>query len=151
MSALEECDAVIKSIAAKADKNKQRARVSVMFLTATTALIPLCLLLSTRYYDFLLGKVVPSLLAAAAAIGAGLVQIERPHERWNLYRRYQRILEAERLSYNHSAGPYSDGVDRDKVLVERLGQLQLDLHDDWAGLIPASSEVASLGRVAPTR
>jgi hypothetical protein len=122
-----------------------------MFLTATTALIPVFLLLSTRYYDFLLGKILPSALAAAAAIGAGLVQIERPHERWNLYRRYQRILEAERLSYNHRAGEYSGDVDRDKILIARLGQLQLDLHDDWAGLIPASSEVASLGRIAPTR
>lgn len=148
-SALQECEEVIASIANKADKNKQRSRVSVIFLTAATALIPIFILLSTHYFEFLLGKVIPSALAASAAIGAGLVQIERPHERWNLYRRYQRILEAEKLKYVHHADEYGESSNPDELLIQRLAQLQIDLHHEWAGLIPTSSEVSSLGRSAP--
>ena len=124
------------SITAKADKAKRRARFAVMFLTAATALIPVLILVSTQHARFVFGQLLPSVLAAAAALGAGWVQIQRPHERWNLYRRYQRVLEAERLHYRYKTGDYGDAASADNTLIERLAQIQLDLHHESGWLEP---------------
>ena len=146
----DQCEAIVRSIAAKANSNKRRARLSTLILTAIPALIPVCIIISTQVNDFWVGKVVPSVLAAASALLAALVDIERPHERWNLYRRYQRVLEAELLRYRHRVGRYS-GDDADKVLIEEFSRQQVDLHNEWSGLIPQSSEVASLGRASAAK
>jgi hypothetical protein len=84
-------------------------------------------------------KLVPSVLAAVAAFMAAFIQIEKPQERWSLYRRYQRLAEAEALRYRFRSEPY-DSEDSDRVLAIQMAQLQLDLHDEWAGLVPRSSD-----------
>ena len=142
--ALLACDEVIASIRKKANRNKRRARASALLLTAGTALIPVSLVVSSESGAFFFGKLVPSLLAAAAAIGAAWVEIERPHERWSLYRRYERILEAERLKFLDGVEPYA-GDDAELVMTTALAERQLDLHDEWAGLLPRTADVAALG------
>jgi hypothetical protein len=143
---LAECDAVIDSIARKADKNKARARFTAAALTAVTAAIPVCLIAAEAFDSnsseaFLLGRLLPGLLAASAAILSRWVQIEQPHQRWTLYRRWQRLFEAERLRYRQRIGRYSDDA-RDDTLIEVLAQGQLDLDDEWASLVPRSRLLA---------
>jgi Protein of unknown function (DUF4231) len=141
IAALSLCETVLASIAKKANRHKHRARASVIFLTASTAAIPVFLGLSG--VNFILGKVVPSVLAGLSAVVAALVELERPHERWNLYRRYQRVLEGERYKFNFLVEPY-EANSRATQLAATVAQLQLDLHDEWSGLLPAAQDVALL-------
>lgn len=141
-TAWEECLNVTASIGRKADANKFRARMSVIIITGSTAAIPLCIGLATN--SWIWGKAVPSILAATAALTSALVQLERPHERWKLYRRYHRTLEAEQLAYRFGSGLYRDSDDRDRLLAHRLAELQLRLHDDWESLLPGTAEVSAV-------
>lgn len=137
-----ECVAVAASIGKKADRNKLRARGMTVALTASTAAIPVLIGLSGD--DHWWGKVAPSGLAALSALLVALNGLERPHERWVLYRRYQRLVQAEAKKYRFEAPPY-DGDKRDRRLAAKVAQLELDLQTEWEGLIPSRSELASIG------
>lgn len=137
----DECLAVGESIKRKADANKLKARALTLLLTVSTAAIPVLIGLSGD--AFVLGKVVPSVLAATTATLVALGQVERPHERWTLYRRYQRLVEAESKLFRYSVSPYDD-ADRERTLGARIAQLELDLQAEWEGLIPRSDELAAV-------
>jgi hypothetical protein len=142
---LDVCDQFIASVRAKANKNETNARRGALFVTVSTAAIPVLLVASTgEAGQLLLGKVAPASLAAIAATVATWI-VERPHERWQLYRGYQRIFEAERLKYNARLAEYGSD-DRDSVFVQTLSELQLRLHEDWAVLVPRSAEAAVAAR-----
>lgn len=139
---LAECDAFIAEHRRKADVNERRARWGTGLLLISTAAIPVLIVASTQTLGFLLGKLIPAALAAVGAIVAGLLQFERPHERWSLYRRYQRLFEAERMLYVEGVGPYSSGANADACFAEWLARQRIAVHDEWAGLLPASEQVA---------
>ncbi len=143
----EVCSAVIKSVSTKADKNKRRARWSGTTLTAVTAGIPVSIIFAGWFSDnsfwaFFLGRLLPGVLAAADAILSRWIQIEQPHQRWTLYRHWQRVFEAERLRYQQKIGRYSAEAP-DAAFAEFIAQAQLDLDDQWASLIPRSRDVAT--------
>jgi hypothetical protein len=93
------CGRTIDSVRRKADRNERLARVATGMIIVTSTLIPVSIIISTQAGEFAWGRLVPSILAATAATTAGILQFERPHERWKLYRGYQRALEAERFRY----------------------------------------------------
>lgn len=136
---------MIASIGAKADKNKWRSRALVVVMTASTAAIPLLIGLSGD--NFWIGKVAPSVLAAISALLVALNGLERPHERWVLYRRYQRRMQAEEKRYRFGAPPY-DGANKDRKLAARVAELELDLQAEWEGLIPNTTEITSVAAAA---
>ncbi len=138
------CDAMIRFARRKADKNKRRSRIATAALLLATSVIPVAVIVSDRTSPFWVGKVLVAVLAAVAAVVGGWVRIERPHERWSLYRRYQRRLEAERIRHEHQVEPY-EGENREEVFAEFVAQRQADLHEEWAGLLPTSSEISALG------
>ena len=138
------CDRAIASVRRKADRNERLARASTALIILASAAIPVAIILSTHEHAFFWGKLAPSLLAAVAAVAAGLLQIERPHERWKLYRGYQRRLEVERLRYENEVSPYNVDADARRAhFAARIAELQLRLHDEWAGLVPISADVAA--------
>jgi hypothetical protein len=108
-------------------------------MTASSALVPVSLVIIP---DGWWQKSVASLLAASAVIVGTWVQIERPHERWVLYRRYQRMLEADQLRFRFRNAPYQDPVAASQELAKRIAQLQLDLHDEWEGIVPSSRDAS---------
>ncbi|MCM0641254.1 DUF4231 domain-containing protein [Cellulomonas sp. zg-Y766] len=112
-------------------------------MVASAALIPVFIVASTQWLEFLLGKLVPSVLAATSALVAAWVQIERPHERWSLYRRYQRLLEADLIRYQRGVAPF-DQQQAEAIFAELLADRQIELHNEWAGLLPRSADVAGL-------
>ena len=147
---LDECNKVISSIERKADQNKLRARWSSYLLTGLTASVPVFLLIAERLpaegiAAFVVGRGVPGALAAIAAVLARWIQVEQPHQRWTLYRRWQRVFEAERLRYQQRVGKYR-AAKRDEVLAEILAAGQVQLDEEWASLIPRSSTVAENAR-----
>ena len=142
----DECLTVTGSIEKKADKYKLWSRLSVLGLTVLPASIPVLIGLGDTWF---LSKALPSILAAASALLATWVQLERPHERWRLYRRYHRVMQAEQLNYRFAAGPYTGLHDRERLLAERLGVIQLQLHDEWEGLIPSAAELTNTSKHGP--
>lgn len=140
-----ECDAFIAEHKQKADKNEVRARVGTIMLIGSTASIPVAIIASSAGHPFLWGKLLPSILAALSAVVAGLLTAERPHERWSLYRRYQRLFESERLRYTHGEGCYS-APDADARFTAWLADGRVAVHEDWAGLMPRSGDVVSVSR-----
>lgn len=145
-SPLDQCNQAISRMRAKADKNKARSRRCTWMLTVGTAAIPLLILLSTQFLSFWLGKFAPSAIAALLFVAASYAQIERPHERWNVYRRYQRVFEAERLRYQAAVAPYDAPQTRDQVFAAKLAELAVALHHDWAGVLPTADQLAGIGR-----
>lgn len=141
---LDACNQTIASVRAKANWNERVARWGTWAIVMLTASVSVLLIASTHWDGFVVGKFVPAVLTAAAAATAGYLQFEKPHERWKLYRGYQRALEVERMRFENKVAPY-DAPDADARLTERLAELQLALHDDWAGLLPRSAEVAARG------
>lgn len=139
-AAAAECLEVAKSIGKKADKNKFKARALTLSMTLSTALVPVLIVASGD--NFWVGKVAPSVLAAGSAVLAALNQFERPHQRWVLYRRYERLVQAEGKRYRFRVAPY-DGGDRDTQLGKAIAQLEIDLQSEWEGLIPTRNEIAS--------
>lgn len=150
-SAFGACETSIASVKAKADHNERLARWATALIVVGSALIPLALLLSTQGGGFLWGKLVPALLAMLSAVAAGLLQFERPHERWRLYRGYQRAFEDQRLRCENELDPYQglEPAEREQRLAAEVAALRLRLHQDWSGLVPASSTVATAPAAAP--
>jgi hypothetical protein len=138
---LEAVDNFINTHTAKADRAKRRARIATVLLTASTAMIPVFIVASIDALPFLFGKLIPGVLAAVSALTAALVAVEKPQERWALYRRYQRLAEAERLRYVQRCPAYA-GNDRDQVLAEWLATTKSGVHDEWSTLVPKSTDVA---------
>jgi hypothetical protein len=91
----------------------------------------------------MLGKLVPAVLAVASAIAAGVLQFERPHDRWRLYRGYQRAFEDKRLRYLNGLSPFDtqDAAIREQLFGEQVAALRLQLHNDWSGVLPAADSV----------
>jgi hypothetical protein len=140
-AALTECKAVTQSIETKADKNKKRARRSTLGMIGSSAFVPVVL---ASVPDGLLQKATASTLAAAVVVLGAWVQIEKPHERWVLYRRFHRTFEAEQLKFRFKNPPYNDASTAEQVLALRVAELQLDLHLQWEGIIPTSSEAKGI-------
>jgi hypothetical protein len=138
------CARTIASVRRKADRNERLARIATTTIILASALIPVSLIVSSQGHPFVWGKLIPSLLAATAATVAGVVQFERPHERWKLYRGYQRALEVERFRYENSVDPYDlQEPQRTRRFAAAIADLEGRLHEEWSGLVPASAQVAS--------
>jgi Protein of unknown function (DUF4231) len=145
------CARAITSVRQKADRNERMARLATITIILTSALIPVSLIISSQAGAFAWGKLVPSLLAATAATVAGFIQFERPHERWKLYRGYQRAFEAELFRYENNVAPYdAEEPKRTRLFAAAIATTQGRLHDDWSGLVPASAQVAARAVPAPS-
>ncbi|MHB1087557.1 MAG: DUF4231 domain-containing protein [Acidimicrobiales bacterium] len=135
------------SIGRKADKAKRRARRSVIGLTLFSAAIPALIGLSGT--SWIVGKLFPSLCALISIFITSWVQLERPHERWVLYRRYHRLLESETERFKYKTDGYAQKGDDERatILGKFVADLQVDLQYEWEGLIPRSDQVAAAGNV----
>jgi hypothetical protein len=145
------CQRTIDSVRAKANRNESLARALSTAVVVASALIPLSLILAEQGMPNFWGKVLPGVLAVVSATAAGVQQFERPHERWKLYRGYQRLFEDELFRFGTKIGVYSVAldVDREAVLAERVAGLRTQMHLDWGGLL-RSVESAADGSPRPT-
>jgi len=131
------CNRAIASVRAKANRNERLARRATAAIVAASALIPFSIVASGHGHPFVWGKLVPAGLAVVSAVAAGLLQFERPHERWKLYRGYQRQLEDERFRHQNRIAPYTqvDAEQRMHLLGTRVSALNSRLHEEWSGLV----------------
>lgn len=136
--AAQEIDAWIEHTRTKADRNKRRARTVVAVVVGASAAIPVVL---ATVPNGTVQRAVASVLAALVVVVSSLSQLEHPHERWLIFRRYQRLLEAERTRYNFHLEPYTDEAGRDSELVRRTVELRLELHQNWETVVPSTPAV----------
>ncbi len=131
----------ISSITRKANKYKKWSRCCTVLLVSSSAMIPLFV---GVFDHWIAAKLIPSGLAAISVIIASFIQLEKPQERWKLYRRFQRRLEEEWLYYKNQTNQYglSEG-NRDEMFLKNVQRILLNLHEQWEGLIPETSETAS--------
>jgi hypothetical protein len=145
--ALDECWYFLHWLRQGARVQKRRAYLAVGILPVASALIPVAILVSTRYSRFYFGQLLPSLLAAAAAVGAAWISVARPIDRWMMYRRFERAMEFERLKYVHHIDEYADPATADRILIRRIGELKLTTQEASAALMPSVAElISSIGR-----
>jgi hypothetical protein len=126
------------------------SRLGQVGIIGSSASIPVSIILSTRWFDFFLGKVAPSVLAALAAAAIRFVQIERPHDHWKLYWRAQKAVEDEVLLYVNRATPYT-GADREGRLIARIHEIHSSLCDDCINLTPRTADVLKTARTEHPR
>ena len=74
-------------------------------------------------------------IAAVVTLALAVEKIGKYGELWMAYRLTSEALEAEVELYKNGAGPYREGSDQDKRLVERVEQLLSKEAFDWARLI----------------
>jgi len=144
-SALCECDELLLALGRAGDKQRSLAHFVNVAIAAGTASIPVLLLLSTRYWDFFLGKLAPAVLASLTTTAAVLLQLIKPHERWRLLRSKQGTLQVERLRYVHRIPPYNgDETSRDKRLLERVAKTAAATYQEWSRLQVGSADAAHM-------
>lgn len=117
----------------KADHNKLEAQLCFAAVIVSTLTAPLFVTLAN---DFLLGKVVPSVLSVFAAGLTTWVQLRRPQKLWVIYRRAQRELEQAKADYDFKDGDFAGEADRDKLLARKVTAVARWVHDQWEGLVP---------------
>ena len=147
--ALGEVERKIARWKAKGDANKRVAQWATAAIVVSSALVPVVILVSTEWSHFMLGKVVPSILAAISAAAAGWLQFKRPYEGWKLYRGYQHALETERLLHRHKAGRYRAEAAPTRVLVERLAEFERSMEKEWRAHLPSDSDITGRNGFSP--
>jgi uncharacterized protein DUF4231 len=145
-AALAECDRHLRYLNAQATRNKRLTYAATAAVMLSSAAIPVLLLVSTQTGAFLLGKLLPAVAAGIAALASAAAQVVRPHDRWRVFRRHHRLLEADRVAYFHSIGEY-DTDERDRVLLMRVVASHRAVVDEWLQLMPeTASSLAALPR-----
>jgi hypothetical protein len=137
-SAYDECVLAIQRFKGEADKCQKLAWAGSLWIVLSSAAIPVLIVISTQSGAFILGQLLPALLAALAAVAAGAAQVARPHERWRSSRQHQILLEGERFNYIHRLGHYAAG-DRDRTLLEHVTAWNRAALDEWRTFVPATS------------
>jgi hypothetical protein len=133
----------IESWTAKAEWNEKGARRATRTIVWSSAAIPIAIVASTAGQEFLVGRLIPSVLGGLAACAVGWLQFARPYEGWKLFRQYQRWGEIERFRYENGLEPYnaSSENENDRRLGRRLIELEIALEPKWEHLLPPDGAV----------
>jgi Protein of unknown function (DUF4231) len=139
----EALDTAIECWTRKAQWNKRAARRGTRAIVLSSAAIPVVLLVSVEIEGMQVGQVLAGLLAAISTAAAAFLQFNRPYADWRLYREYQRCGERERFMYDTGLAPYDkDAMQNERLLAQRLVELQRRLELKWAALQPEDGDVS---------
>jgi hypothetical protein len=127
------CQATRNGIARKADHNKREAMAYLTISLAATLLAPLFITLGEGMF---FGKAVPAGLSVIASFCTAWLQLRKPQQLWSLYRGAQREIEDEQTKFNFRIGDYASAAVPDKLIVERVAAIALQLHQKWSPLVP---------------
>lgn len=127
---------IISSIGRKADRNKKMARNFTILSVLMSSLIVFVLI----FNDTNIPTIIAAMLTIFNSVLIAWFQMEKPYERWRLYRKYHRLAEAQRMLYLNSIEPYNSS-DKKTLLFKNFIDLQIKLHFEWDGLVPTSEEI----------
>ena len=140
------CEATRAGIAKKANHNKREAMAYLIISLLATLLTPLFITLGA---NAITGKMIPAGLSAVATFCTAWLQLRKPQQLWSLYRGAQREVEDELTKFKFRVGDYAPTPSPDKLLVERVAAIALQLHHKWAPLVP-NPESLRIGVGLPT-
>ncbi len=140
-TAIDYAKKICRGIKKKADGNRLQSTFLFITVLAVTVFSPILILMSL---GDLYSRFLPAILTACAAFATGWLQLRKPQERWVLYRTAQREIEFEIDQYIYGNGNYEKENDKDAVLAGRVSKRALNLHYEWAPMIPSASELDRL-------
>lgn len=140
-SAIELCTRTINGIKEKSDHNKDESLFCFSLIVFATLTAPLFITLGE---GIILGKIIPSVLSLTAAGATAWLQLRQPQQLWALYRTAQRQLEDQRTRYQYKIGEYETVDDPDKLLVEHIANITIELHYSWLPLLPKTENLRGL-------
>jgi hypothetical protein len=131
----------------KSNHNKREAMTTLFLTLAATLFAPLFITLGSGLWT---GKVIPASLSILASFCTAWLQLRKPQQLWSLYRGAQREIEDQLTRYRFRIGEYdaSDGPDR--LLVEKVAAIALQLHYKWAPLVPNPEGLRSSAAITST-
>jgi hypothetical protein len=132
------CEQLIAGFKKKADHNKAESQGFFAAVIISTLATPLFVTLGEGLIP---GKLIPSLLSAVAAGATAWLQLRKPQQLWGMYRTAQRELEDNRNRYRYGLAPYSDSMNRDNVLAEKISDLAIAVHHQWMPMIPSLDQL----------
>ncbi|HEK0906694.1 TPA: DUF4231 domain-containing protein [Pseudomonas putida] len=127
------CKSLIAGFKVKAKHNKQESMFFFMLTMLGSLAAPLFVTLGGD--DFILTKVIPSILSALVAFGTAWLQLRKPQHLWALYRGCQRKLEDNLYRYKFKVGDYAGG-DVNVLLAERCADIAMEAHNEWLPIMP---------------
>ena len=90
-----------------------------------------------------LSKIIPSILSVLSAGLTSWLQLRKPQKLWSMYRTSQRLIEDNIIKCKFKIGDYKTHENPEDLLVERVGEIALNAHNEWVGVIP-TPEILSL-------
>lgn len=140
-TAIELCTRTINGIKEKSDHNKDESLFCFSLVVFATLTAPLFITLGE---GIILGKIIPSVLSLTAAGATAWLQLRQPQRLWALYRTAQRQLEDQRTRHHYRIGEYGTVEEPDKLLVERVADITIELHYSWLPLLPKPENLRGL-------
>jgi hypothetical protein len=140
-SPVEFCERKISHFKQKADHNKAEALRCFIVTIACTLSTPIFVTLGSGLW---VGKIIPSVLSLLAAAATAWLQLRKPQQLWSLYRTTQRELEDRQVRHRYHVGEFRDVADPDKLLAEKVADIALAAHQQWALLVPTPEKVKGL-------
>lgn len=130
---------VIESVGEKAKRYKKWSRRYSILSVLLSSLVVFVLM----FEGVSTFTVIASSITILNSLLLAWFQLEKPYERWRLYRKYHRLFEAERVKFINGIAPYNSSNSK-SVLVENVSNLQLLLHYEWEGLVPSTDDLNKL-------
>ena len=140
-SATEYYSEVRKGMREKANHNKFEAQYIFYAIICFTLSAPLFVTLGEGWF---FGKLTPAALSVFAAGASAWLQLRKPQRLWAIYRRAQRELEREKVSYDFGLRQYQEGGNKEGILAKRVSEIAFGVHEQWEGLVPESDSLDSM-------
>lgn len=138
ISASDYCMRSIAHFRGKADNNKRESLACFLLIIGCTLTTPLFVSLGTGFWY---GKVVPSILSLLAAGATAWIQLRKPQQLWTLYRSAERELESYLTRFIYRLSPFKDSEEPEKLLAEKVADLLLQTHRQWAPMVPSPDKL----------
>lgn len=119
----------------KSKHNKTETHWFFVVAIAASLLTPISIIIGGNVW---LEKILPAAFPAITTFCTLWTQLRKPQLQWVLYRRQQRELEWELLSYNQAINDYENASDKNKVLAKNLVKIFKNSHEEWESNVPDS-------------
>jgi hypothetical protein len=136
--ALAFCERHISAMMRKADHNKRESLRSFYLVIGPSLCAPLFVTLGQ---EWILGKLVPSMLSLIAAAAMAWLQLRKPQQLWSTYRSAQRELDDQKNRFVYRIGAYADDPEPERLLAKNVADIAIGVHHQWVPLVPSPEQL----------
>src|SRR6266404_2313573 len=132
------CERHISAMTRKASHNKHESLWSFYLIIGPSLSAPLFVTLGQ---EWILGKLVPSMLSLVAAAAMAWLQLRKPQQLWSTYRTAQRELEDQKNRFTYRIGVYADDPEPERLLAKNVADIAIGVHHHWVSLVPSPEQL----------